>query len=421
MKLSLLLAGTAMAAALSAPASAATCTTVGLAVTCSGTVTGGFTNATPGIAVEVTSGATVSRANGDAIRVRGAEARVTNHGTIAGLDPAGSDGVDGGDSLTVTNHGTITATNKGIDADDKAALTVTNTGTIRATDKAIRNGNGVGATLTNAAEALIESVSDEGFESGDDAVVTNHGTIRASDDAVQVGENAWIENTGLIESVTRGGDEADPQDGIDIDSGTIINSGTIRSDDDAAIDYDGSTTTSFIANEGTISGTTGVLVEKGETGEVANVATQWIFNSGTIEGRNGLALDVGAGDDVLINTGTLIGGADFGTGDDTAAFGAMAGVIGGLDSLFDGGAGTDELIFDASLADLSLAWVEPGVLEFAFGETARLWVTNWEWVTFDEGTYALADLLAPAPVPVPAAGLLALGGIGALAALRRRR
>lgn len=35
--------------------------------------------------------------------------------------------------------------------------------------------------------------------------------------------------------------------------------------------------------------------------------------------------------------------------------------------------------------------------------------------------YAFPDVYVTAPVPVPAAGLLAIGGIGALAALRRRR
>lgn len=417
MKIALFLAGTALPLLAALPGAAATCAINGLAVTCDGAVTGGFTNAAAGLQVTVTAGATVSRANGDAIRVRGNGVTVANDGTISGLDPAGSDGVDGGQALTVINTGTITATNKGVDAEEKDGLTIRNSGTIRAQDKAIRNADGKSALLENT--GLIESQADEGFESGDDAVVRNSGTIRASDDGVQVGENAWIENGGLIESVTRGGDEADPQDGIDIDSGTIVNTGTIRSDDDAAIDYDASSTTSYIINSGTISGTTGVLVEKGLTGEAPNIAAQIVTNGGTIEGRAGLALDLGAGDDMLINTaaGILIGGADFGAGDDTADLAHAARGFG----LFDGGAGDDELIFRVAFADLSVLSLKGGILSLALSGDMVLTATNWETFTFGDGSYSYDQIAALAPVPVPAAGLMTLGGMGALAFLRRRR
>jgi hypothetical protein len=416
------------------PLFAATCSVNGLDVTCAGDVTAGFSNSTAGLQLEVTSGSTVSNAAGDAIRTRGNGVTVTNNGTISGTNPSGSDGIDGGNSLTVTNNGTITATNKGIDADEKNDLTVINNGSITAYDKAIRNADGNNASLTNATGALIESEIDEGFESGDNAYVLNKGTIRASDDAIQVGNNATIINYGLIESVTRGGDEADPQDGIDIDSGSIENYGTIRSDDDAAIDYDASDITSTITNAAgaTISGTTGVLVEKGhfdEDGEwqEANIAAQIVKNWGVIEGRSGFGLDLGAGDDdVSLYAGsTLIGGADLGEDDDTLTiFGDLvAGIVG--DALLEGGTGTDIVSFASlGLSALLTASFEGDFAFFTFANAPEITLSlaNWEGYGFGDRVYSQAEIEAAlAPVPLPAAGLLMVPALGALAALRRRR
>lgn len=424
MKTALLIAGALAPLALAAPALSATCTTSGVNVNCTGSVTGGFSSSAPDLAVRVTPGASVTNDAGDAIRVRGNNVTVTNSGTISGLRPVdqgGSDGVDGGNGLAVLNFGTITATNKAVDAEEKDGIYVQNHGTITAQDKAIRNADGNGSTLLNV--GLIESVTDEGFESGNDALVINSGTIRASDDGVQVGENATIQNYGLIESVLRGGDEADPQDGIDIDSGTIYNNatGTIRSDDDAAIDYDGSIITSEIHNYGTISGTIGVLTDP------ANLARQLIVNHGLLEGREGTSLDLGAADDeVQLMAGSrLLGDAIFGMGDDSLLLGAAI-YDDVTDGVMDGGTGEDTVRFTGlAFADIFSVALDNRVMTLSFdGQEGRysLLLTAWERFTFSDATYDWADVaaLSPSPVPLPAAGLLALGGIGALAGLRGR-
>lgn len=424
---------------LALPAAAA-CVNALPSVTCSGPSSGFTLNSDyNGLAIVVNEGAEVTRSSNDSIRVRGTGNSVVNHGTIRGTGivdadgEGGTDGIDGGRNLTVTNHGTITGTNKGVDAEDRDGLTVYNHGTISAYDKGIRSKSGANTRVEN--HGLIESETHEGIEAGNNAYILNGvgASIIASDDAINVAENATIVNYGLIHSVRRNnGDETDPQDAIDLDSGSITNhaTGVILSDDDAAIDYDASDITSHVVNYGLISGTTGILVEKGSATEAPNLAAQIVTNHGVIEGRNGLALDLGAGDDVLnlMTGGSLIGGADFGTGNDRLFlngdfFGSIAG-----GAWLDGGEGDDLVTFESLLlADLTRAIfgsddqsVSLSFLTAASDFTINL--VNWNSFTFADGaTYSYGELQAVAPVPLPATALLLVGGLAGLATLRRRR
>jgi hypothetical protein len=389
----------------------------------------GFTDNSDAVSVTVNPGATVSRATGDGLRLRGTGSTVVNNGTIEGTGPGdGTDGIDGGDNLTVTNNGTITATSRGIDVDARNNVKIINTGTITAQNKAIRNQDGLNGELYNS--GTIYSATNEGYESGDFAEVINSGTIEAQDDAVQVGQNATIINSGTIRSFANVDPLGEQQDGIDLDSGTILNTetGIIESEGDAAIDFDASIITSVIENYGRISGTTGILVDKGEDDPAdANTASQIVLNHGIIEGYDGLTVDLGAGDDVLSLFGgsTLIGGADMGDDDDTLnLFDDLAGRIAG-GAVLSGGAGlADTVDFkNLTLANLFRAWGNGSVLNLVLKTPASSYsvaLSDWEIFVFGSDSYDRDQVLAAAPVPLPAAGLLMIAGLGGLALLRRR-
>lgn len=424
-------AALALGALTAQPAAAACSGSAGL-YSCTGSDGDGLNigNGSNAATITVETGASVSNPGGDALRARGSNNTVINHGTIAGTAPDGSDGIDGGHGLSVQNFGTITATNKGVDAEAKNDFALENHGTIHAVDKAVRNADGNNAYLYNAVGASIISDLDEGFETGDNARVINYGTISASDDAVQLGENALIDNYGLIESRLRGAQDAnDPQDGIDIDSGTINNhaGAVIRSDDDAAIDYDGSDITSYINNWGTIAGTKGVLVETGldaagnPNGELANTARQVITNHGVIAGSQGTALLLGQGhDQIFAMAGSqVLGDVLMGADDDTITF--AADFDGLFDGLLDGGTGFDTLEFlGLGFADLRAVTREGTAFALGF-DSFSLLLSGWESLVFTDGSYAMADIAALAAVPLPGGLVLMLGGVGMLAGLRKRR
>lgn len=410
-------------------------------VTCSATDTNGLTTSATGITVDVQAGASVTAA-GDALRLNGTNTTVGNGGTIDG----GDEGID----IRATN-GTITNAagalirggDRGIDANETAdGLTITNNGQITGTaSDAIRGlanvtvTNNAGATISGGDEGVqvtsdlsltnhgTITAADEGIEATDNATFTNTGTISAVDDAIQADDNTTITNSGLIES--------SENDAIDIDSGSVTNTGTIRATGttDDGIDFDplAANVVSTVDNRAgaLIEGTVGINVD------LANDRAQAIINAGTIRGRSGIALFLEDGDDSLdlLSGGIVDGTADFGAGNDVLTIlGIHAGPVGG-GGLFDGGEGEDRVAFDFSLDDaLSLFDLPliPGGFDLAFanadGSQGAIRLAGFETFVFASQTVGLGDLRRSlAPVPLPATGLLLLGGLGLILAARRRR
>ncbi|PWR04461.1 hypothetical protein DKT77_00390 [Meridianimarinicoccus roseus] len=426
---------------------------------CTGLQTGGLTDNGDDVSVTVVSGAEVQNAGGDALRVRGNDTTVVNNGTLT----ADGDGVDSGDDgfgLTVINTGSMNVQARGVNADNEDNVTVDNSGTINAPNNdGIRLGDGVNATFRNTG-VLISG--DEGMEAGNSATVLNRtgASITALEDAVQVGEDAQILNEGAIISTGTDGD------GLDMDSGIVINTatGTIATaaSSSAGIDFDASAVAqSVIVNSGSIEGGIGIQVELGGA-DPANTQTQIVLTDGIITGTGGLAVELGEGADTVavfdslaflsqsgvpVQSGDVVdvtlgsgaaaqinGLVSLGAGDDSAGFFNMA--DGGmlydavLDDIFDGGADTDTAFFSAGLAELASSVLAGEVLSLTFASGQMTQVVNFrnfEFFTFGIDpvtglggqTVALADLTAPIPLP---AGLLLLGGgLAVLGAARARR
>ncbi|MBC57786.1 MAG: hypothetical protein CL814_12735 [Confluentimicrobium sp.] len=391
----------------------------GASVICTGIDADGFDFDTlDDITLTVRPAATVQN-SGEAIKTDD-NLTLVNKGTVLST---GDDAVQTDKGLTLVNRGTITSTAKdGVNADDDA--TVTNLGTIQGADEGVQGADNL--TLINRGTI---SGADEGVTGDDGVTITNRktGVIEAADDAIQIANGALIRNYGRIANI--GTDLSDPQDSIDIDSGTIWNfkTGSILSTLDAAIDFDsGELGGGFIHNYGRISGTIGILVDP------ANLSSQTVDNyaGGVIEGTSGTAIDLGAGNDVvaLRALSTLIGGIDMGDDDDLLALdGTAFGLIAG-GSVLDGGLGNDTVsLGDFLFADIDTVGLdEAGVLDLALSNSkgaARMSLFSWENFIFGDGSYAYSAVaaLAPAPVPLPAGVVLLGGALAGLGLARRRR
>lgn len=308
-----------------------------------------------------------------------------NHGSISGARHAVEAG-DYGSNLTVTNHATgqiIGRNGSGIGFDtletDPTKIVITNHGLIRGDYAGVGNiidrtgnpgftndGDGDGididgaATITNHATGQILSTGAGGFDSGGRA---------NNSEAISIG-GGIIENHGLIQGANRGilvNNDSNP-DGSR--SGYIAT--TITNHADATIEgLDGyairlenkhgdARDNDTIVNAGTIIGTGSIpdpaaivlrqdgSVDPNSTGTLDGVAYTGDGLARFIRG-DGSAIQMGEGDDILTNTGTITGAngraVNLEGGDDTLNFNA-----GSINGSINGGAGSDTLALGAAVS-----------------------------------------------------------------------
>ncbi len=430
---------------LSAPAFAQCLPTVpddGDLVTCTGIDTDGLSQEFLGtgnlddVNVVVNPGALVSNLSSGEHTIElddDAVVEINAGGTVLGL--LGQDAIHLDNDGQVFNNHFISADDDAIQGDD--GLLVDNRGWIQAID--------------------------EGINAEDDAEVINRAgaSIIAGDDAVKVGRRATIFNEGFLQNT--GADADDPQDAVDLDSGTVINQGGLIFSnlgdgiDFDAVELDGDddvAEVSFVQNRGNgiIQGQIGI-----ET-DAANTSSQFVtlHDTSSLLGHSGVAANLGDGEDLVqLNDSAQIFGdvflgdmndifevrsADvvldgdvyFGEGDNTLALlGDGVNIFSGdwfqtNSATFVGGSGLDTLSFldtdpftsddFAALFDVNFTSDDRFSLDAGFG--ALVFFEQFDNLLLSDGTFAFSDFAAIAPVPLPAGGLLLLGG---LTVLRRRR
>jgi uncharacterized protein with beta-barrel porin domain len=353
----------------------------------------------------------------DAIRP-GVNAVINNFGIIRsfGANTSGgangtSDGIDTGGNLgVVVNNqagGLISGARHGITADTDVTVNNAAGGTILG-----RNGSGVGSdgagTVTNYGRI-------SGTYAGVGNIFNSDGIaqINGDGDGVDIDNVGTIINYGIIEGTGAGGFDsggrANASEGISIGGGTITNFGTISGTNtgivvnkDTNVDRSGVAATTIINNlGGTIVGLNGYAIRlENKTGTAIDNDT--IVNRGTIIGNgaipdpnaivlmntgvadpnsvgtlngvtytgtgsarfirgDGSAIQMGEGNDVLTNYGTIIGNngraVNMEGGNDTVNIMKGSRIVG----LVDGGVGTDTLNYNkAGLTDAKRAALQAG-------------------------------------------------------------
>lgn len=505
---SALYAATVSLIALAAPA-AAGCVQTGSQIQCAGLETTPVT-ADDAEKLTVQAGASVKIATGTAVSLLADDAvpggtTVDVMGVISADDPAGSDAVklDSGDTVRVGEQGQIVAGDDGVQAKNK--LRFENAGMVQVDDKGVTAGHDANITNSGTIQAGGEGINlkhratitnmgqiitvDRGIDVKDDALIVNSGSIQAVDEGIEMDDGGTLINSGLIQST--GDDGINPgesatvvnlmgamieasDDGIDIDSGVIVNLGDITSTDAAGVDVDGAENDLTILNHGSIMGQTGILVEDG-TGGPANTKSQVVLMGVTaplllggatdvtdalsyvpelpetpqvtLAGVQGVAASLGAGDDVFAIEGdvAIYGDVLLGGDQDTldvidlpSLFAPAIGLraAGPETLLFDGGDDFDVANFVMSqdeflsIASVSGSDVILAVTDPKRGNPFEMVLRNFEQFDLFAGprtgplaSFDLASLSAAltSEVPLPAGVVLMGSALAGLGALRRRR
>ncbi|EIZ85882.1 outer membrane autotransporter barrel domain protein [Methylobacterium sp. GXF4] len=371
----------------------------------------------------------------DAIRP-GQGATINNSGTIR-TDGLAADKADGIDFKGAT-VGTVNNTDSGTISGARHGVT-------------LGGNNGAGSvTVTNAAGATITGRSGSGVGSDAGGTVTNYGTIEGAysgsgdgdGDGVDIDYAGTITNYGTIKGTGAGGYDkggrANNSEGISLGGGTITNSGTISGakygivvNNDSNPDNSRSgVAATTITNEvgGTIEGKDGyairlenklgtaadndTIVNKGTiigNGTIPDPTAVVTLQSGSVDGGSvgtldgvrytgtgsarfirgdGAAIQMGEGDDVLTNYGTITGNTgraiSLEGGNDTLNLFTGSTITGRI----DGGAGADTLNLDKAVTGTG-AGTLANVIHFEV-----LNVKGGTWKLLDDQAYANGATIA---------------------------
>lgn len=434
------------------------------------------------LSVTVESSAKIVAEKDRPVQLKGSNQSLYNYGLIESGD---DDGIRGkGANLTIDNSGTIIGGDRGIRLQDDAdnfTLINRETGKIVSENQAVRLDNDAeleNAHITNYGQ--IESEKGRAIQSrGPGTTVINHGTLRGNEEVIEAREDFTLENHGTIalnglswdagtKTWTNTGatnDEDGVQfasgtannygvilgtdDGVDIDEGKVHNhaTGVIVSTGTASDPLDGGNGIDIdplfeptkgdervagpltIVNEGYIEGVNAIGADEASTAEVT------IKNSGTLVGRSGNAIKLAPnqGDSSLTLSGNskINGNVIFGSGDDSVIIDGLTPTSGMLSSgIFDGGLGTNSIIFDDfSISDILSFEISDALIYLSLGvgsnELLSGKFTNFSsWTFGKDGTFSTQELASqfsnPSAVPLPAAlPLFAFGLIGMWAGRKR--